>query len=303
MRLTCLKCGHQFDVAMGSGGEMVGCICGTQFKLPQVVDAGVQPSWRAAERSRQRAFRAAGLVRNVGGFAFGITLLGVLFFPLGLVGAAIGIYTLTMLRGPLGRYSGRRWAWGAIGLGVLVFGVEGWVFTDWLNKRRNFALVTAQQSASEDLKRLRRAQVLFRATNNRYGGFEDFRFRPSLGRYTLYLSPMSYFPGEVEGAEVVTPLPQGMEPGFSEAAFTAVAVANLDGDADLDVWMITAEGSPVHLRNDLDHLSDKELRAAGGTPIVPAETPEPAAGGAGGTGGAGGNGVPVVADGEEGRRP
>src|SRR5262245_58162807 len=124
--MTCLRCGHQSELATGgaAAGRLT-CACGADYSLPDVRPTGTAPSERLAERSRSKAFRAAGVVKNVGGFALGIALLGILFFPLGLLGAIIGVYCLTMLRGPIGRYSGRRWAIVAVGIGTATFAIEG----------------------------------------------------------------------------------------------------------------------------------------------------------------------------------
>ena len=268
MRLTCLKCGHQFEIAADPGGATYGCVCGTQFENPGVLNTGVQPSAKAAEHSRRKAFRAAGLVRNVGGFAFGLVVLGLLFFPLALVGAAGGLYCLTMMRGPLGRYSGRTWAVAGLVGGVLVFTIEGAVALSWLEQRRMHQATQWQRGASDDLKVLRRAQVLFRATNDTYGGLADFRFRPVHGRYTIYLGPDDFAPGQVDGAEVVEPLPEGFTPSVAEDDFTAVAVANLDDDPDLDVWVITAGGSPLHAQDDLGGEAVASAEETEGAPTV-----------------------------------
>ena len=275
MRLTCLKCGHQFEVATGPGGYSVGCICGTEFEAPGVLDTGVEPSVEAAERLRSKAFRAAGLVKNVGGFAFGIAALGLLFFPLGIIGAGIGVYCLTMLRGPVARYSGRKWATIAIAVGASVFFIEGAVAFNWLQTRRAQEQALLQQTVKEDLKRLRRAQVLQRANHGFYGSFKDFRFKPATGRYTVYLGETEYFPGKVDGAEIIAPLPEGFAPGYGVDDFTAVAVANLDGDDGVDVWMMTSATPPHHVVNDLEEM------------VVPLEEVEPESGANVGAGGGG----------------
>ena len=78
MRLTCLKCGHQTEVATDLRGVRVSCVCGYDHTYPEVINTGTCPSNKAAERSRLRAFRAAGLTKNFGGFALGISILGIL---------------------------------------------------------------------------------------------------------------------------------------------------------------------------------------------------------------------------------
>lgn len=249
--MTCLKCGHQIELAHGPNPR-VSCPCGLEFNHPAVVNTGTRPSARAAERSRYRAFRAAGVVKNVGGLALGISLLGILFFPLGLVGAAIGIYVLIMLKGPQRRYSGRGQAMTAVMMGAGVFVLEGALLLQWMERRHLQNMATVQRGAAEDLKRLLRAQRLHRATEDAYGAFSDFRFRPAYGTYTLYLG---LGPGEMLAArrdeqEVWDPLPEAVTPMVEADAFTAVAVANIDNDPGLDVWVLTHDGRPRHVFND-----------------------------------------------------
>lgn len=256
MRLTCLKCGHQMEVATGANDLHLRCVCGQDYSSPDVFNTGICPNERAAERLRSRAFRAAGLVKNMGGFALGVALLGVLFFPIALIGAAVGIYTLTMLRGPLARYSGRRSAWAAVAVGVAVFAGEGSLFVTIVRARQIQKLETTQQSVSEDLRALLRAERLYRATRDTYGSFRELAFKAPSGRYTLYLGADESLAAVRDGEEIVDPLPAVLEPGLSESSFTAVAVANLDGDDFVDIWLLSDLGDITHVANDAnDQLS------------------------------------------------
>ncbi|MEK7703732.1 MAG: hypothetical protein AAB426_02140 [Myxococcota bacterium] len=251
MRLTCLKCGHQIELATGESPLRVSCVCGEDYTNPNVINTGTRPNERAAERSRSKAFRAAGLVKNLGGFAFGIALLGILFFPVALVGAGVGIYVLTMVRGPAGRYSGRRQAALAVLIGASVFVAEGALALSWVAGRRHQRLAAVQASASEDLRGLLRAERLYRAMNDTYGTFHEFRFESRYGLYTLYLGPDDHLPARRDDRSMVDPLPDDVVPGVSEDAFTAVAVANLDSDAALDVWQLDERGEVQHVADDL----------------------------------------------------
>jgi hypothetical protein len=250
MRQTCLKCGHQIEFATGDGTATGSCICGQDYVYPRVIDTGVRPNARAAERSRYRAFRAAGLVKNVGGFALGIALLGIVCFPMALVGAVIGLYVLTMLRGPVGRYSGRQAAAWAVTVGVVVFVSEGAFFVSWLQERRQREMAAIQETAGDDLRALLRAERLYRATAETYGPFKAFRFQPRYGQYTLYLGPDDFMPAIRDQHPVIDRLPAGFSPGVGPDSFTAVAVANLDDDADLDVWTLSSTGAIVQVQND-----------------------------------------------------
>lgn len=251
MRLTCLKCGHQIELATAPEGIRLSCTCGQEHSYPEVHNTGIRPNARAAERSRSRAFRAAGLVKNIGGFALGLSLLGIIFFPFGLVGAALGLYVLTMLRGPVGRYSGRRSALAALGLGAAVSALGPALTLSWIDGHRRAHLVSLQQGAADDLRALLRAQRLFRASNDTYGSFKEFRFLPQHGQYTIYLGADDFLPARRDGQTVVDPLPAELQPMVAESSFTAVAVGNIDDDPDLDIWVLTDDGRPEHVRSDV----------------------------------------------------
>jgi hypothetical protein len=277
LRLTCLKCGHQFELATGPHSSRIPCVCGQDFTYPEVLNTGTQPSEAAAERSRSKAFRAAGLVKNIGAFALGIALLGVLFFPLGVVGACIGVYVLTMMRGPLGRYSGRTAAVGAVAIGISVFLAEGSLAMSYLKERQRQRLESFQAAADDDLRALLRAERLFRADNDTYGTFKEFRFTPRQGKYTLYLGPDDYIPANREREKIVDPLPTGVVAAVSEGAFTAVAVANIDGDPFLDVWTINDHGEVIHLQDDIGDTATPSVAAPVGPSVDSTiETPTPA---------------------------
>ncbi|MEO1172338.1 MAG: hypothetical protein AAFX94_09835 [Myxococcota bacterium] len=253
-RVTCLKCGSQYDVGYDTSTIPVNCECGPSITYPEVHYSGVQPSERAAERLRYRAFHSAGLVKNFGIIALTVSAVSVLFFPLALVGIGIGIYTLAAMRGPLSKYVGREQAIAAIVLGVLVFGIESAVALDWLEQRRISRINAVQASVRDDLRRLFRTQRLFRAAQDRYGRFDDFPGRFQAGAYTLYLSFEDVLPAERNSTQVTDPHQGPPVPSVTPHAFTAVAVANLDGDADLDVWTLNDAGDIVHHRNDNDYL-------------------------------------------------
>ncbi|MEO0814105.1 MAG: hypothetical protein AAFY60_14675, partial [Myxococcota bacterium] len=135
MRVTCLKCGSQYDVEYDTSAVAVNCECGPSISYPEVHYAGVVPSERAAEKLRYRAFHSAGLVRNVGVIALTFSVVSVLFFPLAIVGVAIGIYTLVGTRGPLKKYVGRQQAIAAIALGAVVFLAEGALALKFMEQR------------------------------------------------------------------------------------------------------------------------------------------------------------------------
>ena len=122
MRLTCLKCGHQFQVSVVDA-QLEGygyCLCGTEHVFPDVITPGIFPSDRAAEISRTRAFRAARVVKDIGGWAFKLTLFGIVGVGLAPIGALIGLYVVLGLPKAIRPYSGYRSALMAIGVGAFV---------------------------------------------------------------------------------------------------------------------------------------------------------------------------------------
>jgi hypothetical protein len=177
-------------------------------------------------------------------------LLGILFFPLGLAGAAVGLYCVTMLRGPVGRYSGRQAAMWAVLMGVAVFVAEGAFFVSWWEESRRVEQANTQNTASDDLRALLRAQRIYHATHDAYGPFHALEFQPQFGQYTLYLTPDDFLPAVRDQQQVVDPLPRDILPWVTKDGFLAVAVANLDDDAALDVWTLMSDGNIEHAAND-----------------------------------------------------
>jgi hypothetical protein len=236
-----------------ASGPRVGtiCTCGIEISYPEVYNTGVRPNERAAERLRYKAFRAAGLVKNIGGFAMGLAFLGILFFPLALVGAVLGMYVLTMVRGPLGRYSGRNAAIVAIAVGVGVFATESSILWSYISHRRSDRLIALQTSAADDLRTLLRTQRLYRAAQDRFGSLKESRFQPRVGAYTIYLGLDDYVAGVRDEQTVTDALPNGLHPKVTPTGFLAYAVANLDGDPEVDVWSVDDSGEVKHLTNDV----------------------------------------------------
>lgn len=260
MRLTCLKCGQQYELDSDPDSGPGNCICGAPLEPMRNILFAVEPDRRAAKRSREKAFRAAGISRNVGAYALGISLLGLLFFPLGLVGAGIGVYCLLLIKGPLAAYSGRRSAAAGVVLGIAIFVAEGMALMSLLESHETNRLVALQLGVAHDLKSLRRAEVLYHASRDGYGGFDDFSFEPTVRGHTIFLGKQDLLPAKRNGVLITDPLPLGIVPGVGAENFTAVAVANLDDDPALDVWLMTATGEPLHLADDLKETEVRDLR-------------------------------------------
>ncbi len=260
MRLTCLKCGQQYELAPDNDKALDECVCGNTLEPVVEMHRGVEPNEGAAVRSRQKAFHAAGIARNVGAYALGISLLGVLFFPLGIVGAGVGIYCLTAIRGPLAVYSGKRTAALGVILGIAIFVAEGMALMSWIEGHETKRLIAMQAGVASDLKSLRRTQVLYHANHDGYGGFDDFRFKPATRGHTIFLGPDDLLPAIRDGEQITDPLPEGVSPQIGLEDFTAVAVANFDEDPALDVWIMTASGEPRHIADDLIETEVRNLK-------------------------------------------
>jgi hypothetical protein len=46
MRLTCLKCGHQVELATGPQSVRSSCVCGQDYTNPEVINTGTRPNER-----------------------------------------------------------------------------------------------------------------------------------------------------------------------------------------------------------------------------------------------------------------
>jgi hypothetical protein len=159
-----------------------------------------------------------------------------------------------MVRGPLGRYSGRRAAIAATIVGVIVFATEGGILWSYLSHRRADRFSAMQASAADDLRTLLRTERLYKAAQDRFGTIKESRFSPRGGYYTIYLALDDYIPAVRDGDSIVDRLPSDATPKLSDTSFTAFAVANLDGDSDLDVWMVDESGELRHVHNDVPWL-------------------------------------------------
>ena len=253
MRLTCLRCGHQLDVptqdALAEG--YLYCVCGTEHVVPHLLGPETAPNERAAVSSRTRAFRAAGLAKNYCGIALGISLAGIVFFPLTLVGAGMGAWVLGGLRQSVRPHSGPRRAGMAIAAGLAIGLV--WVagFMNWSANQRYQDITLIQDMAGEELEKLHFAQQGYFEVHGRDGSFDEITFTPIYGRYTIYLGRDDHVGGISENEAMVYELPMEFIPAVDNRFYRAVAVTNLDDDKELDVWVISETGRLVHEVDDL----------------------------------------------------
>jgi len=93
-------------------------------------------------------------------------------------------------------------------------------------------------------------QAGFKAMNQKFAAtFQELNFSLS-GNNQNY----SYFMGDdvIKGARGPDKLPENLPNQPSTAdSFVVYAIANLDDDADLDVWKIDQNGNLQHVRSDL----------------------------------------------------
>ena len=252
MRLTCLNCGHQVVITPQQAEEEQYnyCICGKEHVYPYFLDTGTRPHEWAAQRSRIRAFRAAGVVKNTGGTALLASVIGLVCFPLTLVGVGIGAYVLGFLPPNIRIYSGYRRAIAAIIIGLLGFTVEGLLLKHWLGEKNQQTTSLVQETAPDEMAAVLRAQRLFFKENGRYGGLKEIPYTPLYGDYSVYLSPTDFVGATSSGDEIIHALPMNYLPYVADDRFLGIALANLDEDPELDIWMVSETGRIVHEVDD-----------------------------------------------------
>lgn len=252
MRLTCLDCGSQVTTnpEKAEQEQYYGCICGKEHVYPEFLGTGTRPNEWAAHRSRARAFRASRVVKDIGSKALWASAIGVLFFPLSLIGIGIGLYVLGGLPPKIRLYSGYRRASLAVIVGLVGLVGQGVLLERWMGERVYETTNMVQETAVDEMAALLRAQRLFYAEHGRYGSFEEIPYTPLYGDYCIYLSPSDVTPATATESEIVHPLPMNHLPFVSERRFLAIGLANLDEDPQLDIWVVSETGRIVHEVDD-----------------------------------------------------
>jgi len=255
MRLTCLKCGHQFQVSVVDA-QLEGygyCLCGTEHVFPDVITPGIFPSDRAAEISRTRAFRAARVVKDIGGWALKLTLFGIVGVGLAPLGALLGLYVVLGLPKAVRPYSGYRSALVAIGVGLFVTVSQIYVAQRVMVRADAKDVTFARSTVEEELHRLHGLQAKFFEEHGRYGGFAELNYVSSFGQQTIYMSLTDVSLADDEASREVR-LPSKFVPYVDKDSFKAFAVMDLDEDPQADVWSIDHHGNLAH---ELDDLRDE----------------------------------------------
>lgn len=115
---------------------------------------------------------------------------------------------------------------------------------------------TRWMEAETALRSMAMTQTTFKASNLRYAtSFDEMDFSMTSSNITY-----SYFMGDavIKGNLGPATLPPGLEAGTpTESEFIIWAVANLDGDPDLDVWKIDHTQNIKHVRNDFEGFTPK----------------------------------------------
>ena len=254
MRLTCLECGHQVDISPGEAKrkQLSNCVCGREHVFPDLLDTGTRPNNWAADRARTRAFRAAGVVKNRGATALWASVVGLVCFPLSLVGVGIGIYVLAGLSPQVRFYSGYRKAIAAIFIGILGFVAESMLLHHWFSLKNQEMTSLIQGSAPDEMGAVLRAQRIFHKENGRFGTLDEIPYKPLYGEYCIYLSPNDVLPATKGQESVYCPLPTNYLPYVSSDRFLGVGLANLDDDPQLDIWLVSETGQIVHEVDDTE---------------------------------------------------
>ena len=255
MRLTCLKCGHQFQVSVVDA-QLEGygyCLCGTEHVFPDVITPGIFPSDRAAEISRTRAFRAARVVKDIGGWSLKLTLFGIVGVGLAPLGALLGLYVVLGLPKAIRPYSGYRSALAAIGVGLFVSLAQFYIAQRVMIRSDAKDVTFARSTVEDELRRLHTLQTQFFETHGRYGGFAELNYAPQYGQQTIYLSLTDVSLANDERSREVR-LPSKFVPYVDKASFKAFAVMDLDADPQADVWSLDHHGNIAH---ELDDLRDE----------------------------------------------
>ena len=255
MRLTCLKCGHQFQVSVVDA-QLEGygyCLCGTEHVFPDVITPGIFPSDRAAEISRTRAFRAARVVKDIGGWALRLTLFGIVGVGLAPLGAILGLYVVLGMPRAVRPYSGYRSTLGAIGVGIFVTIAQVYLAQHLITRSDARDVTFARSTVGEELTRLHELQQEFFKIHGRFGGFTELNFEQEYGQQTIYMSLTDVSLADDQRSRDVR-LPSKFIPYVDNESFKAFAVMDLDSDPQADVWSIDHHGNLAH---ELDDLRDE----------------------------------------------
>lgn len=231
------------------------CLCHQPLPFVNRYETGIFPNARAGEIATARAFQRTGVTRNVGGTALILAFSGFLFFPIGLLGALLGLYTICLRPSGIRRYSGWRAAGWAIVLGMSAFIGEGAIAMSWLAHREYARQIAIQETAPRDLNSLMREEQHFHSMHHHFATVGEINFIPPYGYYSLYLGLSDTILGLQGDLREAQNTVKSLQPVVMPQFFRILAAYNLDKDNDLDVWIATSDGSIQHVFNDLTPLS------------------------------------------------
>ncbi len=249
MKLTCLHCGKQLELATGTANGAVVCDCTRNITIPNLKKTAIRPNARAAERALRRAFLSAGMINNRWQIALFLAVATIFVPPLAIASIAVAIAVLRDKAGSLARYAGHRQALIAIFLAIFnaILSLSGayYFYNDQVMKNRQYV----QKSAARDLRALAASENSFYSSHGHFGTFDEISFMAPEGLYTLCLADEIKKPRSAL-LKTVNNCPD--ESLLEDDHFTAVAVANLDGDDTLDIWAVNEDGVVTNLQNDLE---------------------------------------------------
>lgn len=113
---------------------------------------------------------------------------------------------------------------------------------------RAYQAEARQAEAETSLGAVFVSEIAFFGEHDRYGlTFAEISWAPEPGHVYAYFLADDVIQPEQGGPYS---LPAGVKTYVNEEGFQAVAVANLDDDAQLDVWAVNQDKELVHVRDD-----------------------------------------------------
>ncbi len=166
-----------------------------------------------------------------------------------LVGVILGVIALVRISDKPNELKGKGLAIAAIVVGIMWM-VVAILAAIAIPNFMKFQARAKQSEAKANLVAIYTAEQTKHAEDGAYvGRFTQLNWRPETGaRYTYYIGQDS-----VSAGGTAQPLPGEVETYVRKDGFRAVAVANIDGDDTLDVWVIDEKHDLQNLSNDSDH--------------------------------------------------
>ncbi len=177
-------------------------------------------------------------------------ILGFCTYVTGAIAIITGLMALSRIKNSDGRLLGRGFAIAGVSCGSISFllytagVIASLAVPQYLHHKFN----AAEREAAGNLQEIYEEQAHFEVMNGRYANsFTELDWYPEGStRYAYFLVTEQFQPDSGGPYE----LPWDVDTYARDKAFRAVAVANLDDDPDLDVWIVDEEGVPKHIDVD-----------------------------------------------------